>query len=881
MSEDGFRGFSGREGELSTLAGAFADACSGRPSAVLVSGSAGVGKTRLAEELARHARGRGAIVLSGGAVDIADAPPFWPVLSAVRHAARREPDEETATLLRGRLARLRGADAETAGQPVRLLDLLVGLVVDLAALRPVVLVVEDLQWADRSTRDLVTYLVANLLDEPVLVLATVRTDGPGRTPDVTAALAELHRLPTVTALELQPFRRDVLAGLVDRWAPGRPELEQLVWRRSEGNAFIAEETVRAVLAGDAEGVPATLRGIVLGRVALLSPAAQQVVRALATGVGPLPHRLVAETLDLAPAALHGALREAVAHGIVHVEDAGDRYRLRHGLMTEVVSADLLPGERTDLHRRFALALADALGHTAPGPGLAAQLAHHWYEADEPERALPASTSAAEASEAVHAHAEAHRHWLRAAELVDRVPAGTAGLHRADCLDRAARAAALAGDHDEAVALLGSVLGDPATASGLPAALLTARTGSSLLAAGRTGDALRSYREAADLLPTTGAEAERAQVLAGYSAALLVALDFTAARAVARQALELARAAGADTVEARILAVLGFSSAYLADAEGGAAAINEALEVAERTGEPEAVGEAHLRRAELMTGPLNQLVEGIAFARGGVDRMRELGLARTAGVALLTHVGNALFRLGRWDEAAQAVAEAWALGPTGAAALEVRLARVRLHLGRGELDAATADLEVVDLLARTTAGPRLRIPLLVLFAARDLWRGDPVGALGHVERGLDVADAGADDIWALAPLVWHGTWARADAVAAGHPDASPALVERLRHHRAELSRRAAHTVPGVRAVVEAFTSMCAAETARAERAPDPAAWERLVGLWDRHRQPYPAAYARLRHAEALLTARPRGAGAAGELREAGRVARALGARPLLD
>ena len=177
-------------------------------------------------------------------------------------------------------------------------------------------------------------------------------------------------------------------------------------------------------------------------------------------------------------------------------------------------------------------------------------------------------------------------------------------------------------------------------------------------------------------------------------------------------------------------------------------------------------------------------------------MRSLGLARTAGVALLTYAANALFRLGRWEDAEEAVAEAWALRPTGAAALEVRLARCRIDLGRGRLDDAAADLEAVELLARSTAGPRHRIPLLVLFAALELWRRRPEHALRHVEDGLTVAEAGADDIWSIAPLVWHGTWAWADLVAARTPP-SQAQADRLRQHCAELDRRGPSTVPAVR------------------------------------------------------------------------------------
>ncbi len=866
----------GRSEELATLVGAFDAALAGRPSAVLVSGDAGVGKSRLVAELVRHARRQQALVLAGAAVDIADALPFWPVLSAVRSAARAHRGTETHALLSAWLRRLPGAgDPGPAAAPVQLLDLLDQLVMDLVAVGPVVLVIEDLQWADRSTRDLLAHLVANLGDEPLLVVGTIRTDSTRRAPELAVTLAELRRLRTVTSLALAPFPRPVLAELVTALAPDRPDLEQLVWRRSGGNAFIAEETVRAVLGGDLRGLPATLREIVLGRIGLLSPAAQQVTRVLATAVGPLRHGPLADAVELDARGLRDALREAVDFGVVQVDDARESYQLRHGLLIEVVAGDLLPGERADLHRRLALALT-SYGER-DDPGLAARLAHHWQAAGDAEQAVRASVAAARASESVHAHTEAHQHWLRAAELSGpRDP--TVPDERA-CLDRAARAAALAGDHDVAVTLLDRLLREPAAPPGLQSALLTARMGSSLAAAGRDADAQSRYRAAVALLPTTGAEAERAQVLAGYAATLLRALDVERARTVALDALELARRAGMATVEARLLSVLGFSAAYLDDTESSWTSIEEAVRVAEATGEAEAIGEAHLRRAELLAGPLNRLVEGIELARGSLERVRALGLERTVGVALLTSAANALFRLGRWDEAAETVAQAWSLGPRGAAVLDVRLARARLELGRGELDVAAADLEAVDLLTAATAGPRERIPLLVLHAALALWHRDPAAALRYVDAGLVIADAGVGDIWSLAPLVWHGARAWADGVAAGRPPPPPAVLERLERHRAALARRGAQTVPSVRAVVEAFALMCAAEVARAGRDAEPAVWERVATLFEAQLQPYPAAYARMRFAEALLDRGGRST-ATFALRTAERTARGLGARPLL-
>src|SRR4029078_3077131 len=133
-------------------------------------------------------------------------------------------------------------------------------------------------------------------------------------------------------------------------------------------------------------------------------------------------------------------------------------------------------------------------------------------------------------------------------------------------------------------------------------------------------------------------------------------------------------------------------------------------------------------------------------------IRELRLARTAGVALLTYAANAQFRMGRWAEAQKAVAEAWELRPTGAAALDVRLSRARIDIARGDLDDAAAALEAVELLARATTAPRQRLPLLVLFAALALWRRRPEVAVGHVEGGVAVGEAGGDARHGGGPVV---------------------------------------------------------------------------------------------------------------------------------
>ena len=877
----------GREEDLGALTTALESVRHGRMATVFLSGDAGVGKTRLVQELVGRAERAGAIVLLGGASDIAESPPFWPVASALRALLRSPRGREVRQLLApwsDQLDELVLRSAVPAPLArVQTLELLHRVVLRLATASVLVLVVEDVQWADRSTLDLIAYLVANLADERLLLVGTYRSE-PGAETTSTAAAArtvirELTRHRQVRSIEVAPLRRGAVAELVRAEAPGRPDLVDLVWNRSVGNAFIAEETLRAALEGDPTGLPSTLRELVLSRVERLSAPALRTVRAVAICEGPLPHRLLDTVLDGEPWLLD-ALREGVDAGVVEVDPAADGYRLRHGLMTDVVVGELLPGERMDLHRRYATALG--AGWARELPGVDARLAHHWYGAGDRDRAAAAAVAAAEAADRVRGYAEAHRHWLRAARLAGELAAPP--VPRDSCLERAAEAAHLAGDADQAVALLAERLDlleppDDAGGTDLEAALLHARTGQYLVAAGRGAEAAEAFGRATAALPAEGAERERAEVLGGHASALWTAGDFAAARETAERALALARRIGLAVQEARALATLGFGLAYLQDPEAGEAALRESIVVAERAGEPLEIARAHRSLAELLSGPLGELDRGIAIARAGAARVRELGLARSAGTGLLAVAANGLFRIGRWDEADATIAEAWELAPTGAEALELRLARARLHIGRGRFGPAEDDLEAADALSAATVGPRYRLPLLTLWAGLAMWNERPDRALDYVAAGLDVVEQGSDDIWLVAPLVWHGARARAECTRLGVRRADDGTDARLRRHADQLIRRAASSVPAVRDVVLGFVEMCAAEDGRAAQRSDPQAWERVAEFW-RERQPYPSAYAHLRRAEALLATRASSVAAAESLRRAGEIARQLGATPIL-
>jgi predicted ATPase len=297
-----------------------------------------------------------------------------------------------------------------------------------------------------------------------------------------------------------------------------------VFGRSEGNPFFTEELLAAVRAGSGE-LPPTLRDLLRGRVEALPQRAQHVVAVVAVAGRRVPHRLLASVAGLEDRKLAEALRAAVAQQLLVTRPGEDGYQFRHALLREVVDADLLPGERAQLHTGYARALTERPELAGASPVVAAaELAVHWDAADEPAQALPARVQAGLAAERAHAYAEAHRHYHRALELWELVPepGRTAGLDQVDLLARAAEAAAFTGALERAIRLLKEALSqlDPA-AEPVRAAVLLASLGDHRWAAGDEADALAAFREAERLLAEMPPSAERARVLAAHAHTLML------------------------------------------------------------------------------------------------------------------------------------------------------------------------------------------------------------------------------------------------------------------------------------------------------------------------------------------------------------------------
>jgi predicted ATPase len=494
--------FVGREAELETLVRAFEEASGGTSGMVLLGAEAGGGKSRLVAEFTARVRGR-ALVLAGGCVDLGAAGlPYTPFTAALRVLVRELGAGEVTGLLPGGSAgELAGLVPELGSPPVggdpemargRLFGLLLVLLEQLAGKQPVVLVIEDVHWADRSTGELLAFLVRNLRQVAVLLVATFRSDELGQAGPVRRLLAELGRLDGVTRLELSRLSRGQvaaqLAGILGR-EPG-PVVATAVHERGGGNPLFTEVLLNAdgtVI----PGLPGPARELLLGIVNELPAACQRVLRTAAVGGAHIGYRLLAAVTGREGRALDDALRPAVAAGVLVADEAG--YAFRHELFREAVLWDLLPGERVQAHRAFAEALQSGPPVGPAGPHLpSVPLALHWRGAGEGERALQAAWAAAAEAGAAFAYVEQLQMLELVLDLWDQVADASqlAGTDRAGVIEIAVQAARLAGEPERGIALVETGLseidetGDPVRCAALLLLRATLRQQLLLPGAGR-------------------------------------------------------------------------------------------------------------------------------------------------------------------------------------------------------------------------------------------------------------------------------------------------------------------------------------------------------------------------------------------------------------
>ena len=806
------------------------------PRVALVAGRAGMGKTRVTMEAAEQLRREGLRVLVGCCPPLgADGPPY----AAISMALAR-----TLPLASPVLAALTGQAELDRG---RLLHVLATTVTQLAGAEPTVLVVEDLHWADRATREALLYLVATGRGRWGLIV-TYRYEGPLSRGELAAFTGLLERRPLVR-LSLDTLSVDDVGHQISAitGSPASADVASEVHRRSGGIPLLVEEVVAA---GD-HGVPQHLRVLFNARVASLGSdvgAALQVVA-------------VADRCDEAViATVLGRDAESVVAAVTAAVDAdllvadSDGYSLRHELLREAVYEELSPGRRRELHSLVAAALGDES---------AATLAHHLYRAGRWEEAARASIDAADDASRAHAPASTHLHLERVVELWPRLgdDLRTAIGGHDDVLRRAAVAAERAGAFSRA-----SVLAEE-RAQLWPRADQEQAGRLERLARYRwesgDGPGAETAYEQAMHASSTASSASRCRVLSSYAWYLGASYELDRAKALSDEALVfVGKTTDATT---RWQAALSWGIARLGE-EAGRRALRDALEIA--TGSSAAyqvvVSRLWLNNALQLQGATGDRTENLKAAMRFVA---DEGLGHGAEAAASFMQAEFSIETGAWDEAAQTLERvrphaagmssyfSWGLG-------------ARLAAMRGDADALGEAWREIS--AMSEAAPQQPVPhamALLACAEEALWAGRAAEGLAKAREAL--------------VRVQKDEFYRAEATA---------LVARAEADQADDMRRAgrvvatpvddAGSIDSLHPQLRAQAVTTAAERTRRDGRRDPGPWQEAVAAWTATSDVYRLACARWRLAWALLGSRTGRAEATSQLNLAWTAASALRAVPLV-
>ncbi len=892
----------GRAGQLAALETALAEATRGRPSAIMVGGEAGVGKSRLISEFAARSRETGARVLTGGCLELgADSLPFTPFTAVLRELVRDLGAAGVAALLPGgsgrELARLlpefgTPAGPDEAGEArARLFEQMLAVLEHLAETGPVVLVIEDMHWADQSTRDLLAFLIRNQGSlDGVLIVVTYRSDDLHRTHPLRPLLAELDRIERVTRMDLGRLSRSDTGQLMAQITGREPDDDLLaaVYLRAEGNPLFTEALVGTGALDS--GLPESLHDLLMAGLRQLPEETQEVVRVASAGGDRIGHGLLTAVTGLDGAALSRALRPAVAANVLRAESDG--YMFRHALIREAVHDELLPGERGQVHSRFAEVIAADPALVSPGRATGEQ-ARHWHAAHDMPRALVSAWQAASQAGHALAYAEQLAMLSRVLELWEQVPdaAERIGADHVAVLEAAIRVAELAGEHDRGILLTQAALREvDAAAEPVRAALLLRTRGYLKHHLGRK-DYAEDLEEAVRLVPADPPSPARARVLealAHYTLKVHGGWNNPGLRAAAEEAVTAARQAGDTATEAAALVTLACAEPIGGNVERIREMLAEVRTIASRARAFQPLLSAAITESDLLenVGLHEQAAE---VAREGLAAAREYGVARTYGAILANNVAEPLVSLGRWGEAGEIIERALRLFPPRLnRACMWRLAG-DIALARGDLSAAAG---FVASIRSVTDGarydPQYHLPLVRLETELRLAQARPAEALTVVEDALDRYSLPDSARYAWPVLV---AGARACAVAAREgtlAERAAALRGRLRAEADQL------TADGLvqsacrltfAAEEQQPSDSCAARDGATRDGADGlpaevAAWDEAVRAWEAIGQPYALAAALLRSAEAALSGGDRDGGTS-RLRRAAPLAERLGARPLSD
>lgn len=893
--------FVGRAAELAALDEALTDAAQGQTTTVLISGDAGVGKTRLLERWNERARDGHARIAVGSCVDLGETgPAYLPVIEALRDLLGGVDPAEEESLVgpdRSVLARVVPELANHADQaPVpheapriaqmRLFDRLVKVLHGAAARVPVVLELEDLHWADPSSRAFLIYLAQVSRDAKLLVIGTYRPEEADADRDFRSTLGQLLRRQRVRTLTVAPFDRDELreqlSGILG--APPSLALLKAVHARSEGNALFAEELASTQDPG--VDLPVSVGDATAMKIADLSPAARAVLRVASVVGRTASYDLLHAVTLLDDAGLADALREAVQARLLEPVHAYEAYRFRHALLQEAIYDETLPGERRRLHAAVARALSDDPDRPPEDADLAPRLARHWYEAREFDRAFRASRAAGAAADRQSAYAEALGHYERMLELWDRAAHARGELTVAGLRERAARSAFLAGNL-AAAAVHGRQAVVELERSPDPSVQIRVldQLAWTLQHNGEDVDDARRPAAALDLegRPTS----ERVLILTHRARMLKEDGDLETALELARPLPDLARSEGDLALQARATMLVA-DLLYMHDIDESLRMFGSARGLAASSGDTVLEADIDETVCEVLLYA-RRYEELIAAAEAAIEFAGRAGLGRWARPYLRHHQAWAHLRLGQLTQSLEKVRLALVDEPTGRTLAIVHIVGAEASIALGSFDDAAAHLEASRFPGATPdeevgrgwlATARAELALAER-RFQDIWpivRATPPRVLEEATY-----TEMCETTWWLAEVGLAAAAERAEIARAANDDnvldelsavsgALTGFLDQVRRKRDDA------TVPDI-GTMHGYEALIAGHLARIEDRDDPALWELAAAEFPP--SSVEALTARYRQAEAMLAIKASKEDVAAVMGDAHAATVDIGARPLVD
>ena len=809
----------GRAHHRATVAAAFAEP----GHVVLVCGEAGVGKSSL---VAAERAGAVTEVIEGSCLQLAgqslplaaleqifDARGGWPA----------EPDDSLQQSAEQRLKTVRlWADAlAPSGSPTA-----------------TTLVIDDLQWADETTCDLLVYLASTAGRRGLSLVLTLRDDEAPRLGRVDQAVSELTRLPGATFVELQRLDRDETRELVVALT-GSDAVDVETWyEQTQGNPYLLGELVK-------DPGSRRVKDVLLSRVRTLGPDATELVGLAAVFGLWVPDQQLCRASGFAARQYGAAVREAVKAGVLVVDGAD--YAFRHSLMCEAVLAELLPFERRDLHQRA----AEALAESAPDDVVtAAAVSMHWTAAGMRDQAAEWSLRAARAARSRGAFAEAWGYYRRAMEFGGR-PAGPAA--ELQLALEVAGTARLAGDPSAAAAVVEKALRQGGLAAAERATALE-RLGCFLWEAGLTARSRAVYAEAAaDLGPHVSAC--HAQVWGAMARASFIMAEFDDAIRLSEQAVAAAREHDNPAVLADAQVTRGTAGVILGDT----AALDVLLDGVRLARDVEDPGVLCRAYSNLIVAYecASMPAQAVVAALEGLSLLPEYGLELAVGASLACNAANMLIQRGEYERCAAVLADLLDGRTVQGQALHLHLERAELHLRRGNVVEARRSLSTAAPLEQVDE-PAVVAALAAATAEVQAGERDHVGCYRSVDRALHrLASTQDRDYRTLLVLIGLRNEADRRGAVPGRPDPeAEARISRLAGELDELEPRPGDDVNHI-------AGHCTArnELARAHGAGDPADWRAAAELWRGADRPWDEAYCLVRQAESHIAARQRSQAAA--------------------